>query len=164
MTAGETDDGTDEAGEADETEPTVLLRDLLTDWRDRKADYERQADAVDGDEARRLRGRAEALSQGINRLEAADLESDPFRSAGKVRGRLHSRTGELGRLIDEGAPLEEKHRAIRGELTTMMEELNDLRERLEQIMDDDRLPHPDDWEWVNDDVRERVLEAWGYDA
>lgn len=164
MTARETADGTDEADDTDETEPIALIRDLLADWRERKADHERRADAADGDEARRLRGRAEALSQGINRLEGADLETDPFRSVGRVRGRLHSRTGELGRLIDEGAPLEEKHRAIREEMTTMMEELNELRERLDALLDDDRLPDPDDWEWVNDEVRERVLEAWGYDA
>ncbi|MFC4989420.1 hypothetical protein [Saliphagus infecundisoli] len=156
-TAGETD-------EANGDEPTALLRDLITDWCDRKAEYERQADTADSDGSRRLRGRTEALSQGINRLQAADLEEEPFRSVGKVRGRLHSRTGELGRLIDEGAPLEEKHRAIREELTTMMEELNQLRERLDETLDDDQLPHPDDWEWVNDEVRERVLEAWGYDS
>lgn len=144
-------------------DPVQILRDLLSEWDDRLAEQERLADeATDSTEARRHRGRAEALRQGIRRLENKDFEDDPFLSAGAVWGRLHDRTQELDRLIAERAPLEAKHRAIRGEFQDMMTELNDVRARLDEILDDDELPDPTDWDWVDEDVRERVLASWGY--
>ena len=144
-------------------EPRDVIETLLADWREERKEWagklEEESDPL---ERQRCAGRKKAMEYAIGWIESRLDEHEPIEILKELPNRLAMRSRDTIEFKVDS-------RMVRAKMTAMDEQLNEMvrltREVRYDVVDEwGEEPDPDDWEWVNEEVKERLLNHWGYET